>query len=190
MIAAMAVLTASFLAGGIAIVHGWLTPLNSQASSAARLLEVSACESAARAIAATSAIPAIDECFASSPQTGARKEPQPGSALHTITVKFDYDFTRNPVCKGELKDACVSTFIVYDISGTKPYKLFSIPAPADAKGLTKGITATSPRMLFGVGRHRIGVAAASANGKESPPIDCNTIVEIKPVDAGSVPPAP
>jgi hypothetical protein len=100
--------------------------------------------------------------------------------MHTVTVKFDYDFTHTPLCNGKIKDACVSTFTVYDISGPKVYKLFSVPAPANAKGMMKGITATSPRMLFEVGKHRIGVSAVSASGKESPPVACDTIVEIGP----------
>lgn len=183
------VLCALVVAGGIAFFHGALMPSDTHASSEARLLEVSACESAVNANLKPDAVPAIDACLGNSQEIAERRNEPTGSGMHTITVKFDYDFTHNPVCKGKVKDTCVSTFIVYDISGPKLYKLFSVPAPANAKGVMKGITATSPRMLFEVGKHRIGVAAVSANGKESPPIDCNTIIEIKPSEAATAPPA-
>ena len=189
MLAGIVLFVGLLLTGGIAAFHGGLIPLGSETAESARAHRILACESVLYAAADPNAIPAIDECASNEQNKDSRNEPQTGSAMHTITVKFDYDFTHNPVCSAKIKDACVSTFIVYDISGTKPYKLFSIPAPADAKGVTKGITATSPRMLFGVGKHRIGVAAVSGKGIESPPIDCNTIVEIKPPGLGSAPPA-
>jgi hypothetical protein len=68
---------------------------------------------------------------------------------------------------------------VYDISSAKPYLLFSIPAPQNAQGVMKGITATSPRMWFAVGSHRIGVSAEMPDGEKSPPRDCKVIIEIK-----------
>jgi len=102
-----------------------------------------------------------------------------GSAMHSITVQFDYDFTKTPACSVKVTTACVKTFDVYDISGEKPYLLFSIPVPANAQGAMKGITATSPRMLFAIGKHRIGVSAQLPNGVKSPPRDCKVIIEIK-----------
>ncbi|HEY4950570.1 MAG TPA: hypothetical protein VIH88_09575 [Candidatus Acidoferrales bacterium] len=106
--------------------------------------------------------------------------PQPGdSATHSITVQFDYDFTKTPACSTKVTNACVKTFDVYDISGDKPYLLFSIPVPQNAQGAMKGITATSPRMLFAVGKHRIGVSARMPDGEKSPPRDCKVIIEIK-----------
>jgi hypothetical protein len=108
--------------------------------------------------------------------------------MHSITVRFDYDFTKTPVCSAKVTAACVQTFDVYDISGDKPYLLFSIPAPQNAQGVMKGITATSPRMLFSIGRHRIGVSARMPNGEKSPPRDCKVIVEIK-ADHPPSPPA-
>ena len=56
---------------------------------------------------------------------------------------------------------------MYDISGDKPYFLFSAPVPSGAHGLMKGITATSPRLLFAVGKHRIAVSAREPDGKET-----------------------
>lgn len=146
----------------------------------ARSRRILNCEGELAEVAATGAIGAIDDCVQQAQAKEPPKGDPSGSAMHTVTVKFDYDFTRTPLCSGKTKNSCVSTFTVYDISGPKAYKLFSIPAPVGAKGMMKGITATSPRMLFGVGKHRIGVSAVSANGKESPPIACDTIVEIGP----------
>ena len=115
-------------------------------------------------------------------QGDAQKGTEPpgtGSALHSITVQFDYDFTKTPVCTAKVTKACVQKFNVYDISGEKPYLLFSIPAPPNEQGMVKGIAATSPRMWFAVGSHRIGVSAQTPDGEKSPPRDCKVIIEIK-----------
>jgi hypothetical protein len=118
-----------------------------------------------------------------SPKSSASQkdtDPAPnGSAMHSVTVQFDYDFTKTPACSAKVTTACVQKFEVYDISGDKPYLLFSVPVPPNAQGAMKGITATSPRMLFAVGRHRIGVSAQMPNGQKSPPRDCKVIIEIK-----------
>src|SRR5271163_2685554 len=105
--------------------------------------------------------------------------PESGSAMHSITVQFDYDFTKTPACTSKVTKACVQKFNVYDISGEKPYLLFSVPAPQNAQGMMKGITATSPRMWFAVGKHRIGVSAQMPDGEKSPPRECKVIIEIK-----------
>jgi hypothetical protein len=102
-----------------------------------------------------------------------------GSALHSITVEFDYDFTKTPACTAKVTKACVQKFNVYDISSETHYLLFSIPVPQNAQGLMKGITASSPRMWFAVGSHRIGVSAQMPDGQKSPPRDCKVIIEIK-----------
>jgi hypothetical protein len=123
--------------------------------------------------------------------SGTQPEPNPppsGSAMHSITVHFDYDFTKTPACSTKVTTACVKAFDVYDISGDKPYLLFSVPVPQNAQGAMKGITATSPRMLFAVGKHRIGVSAQMPNGEKSPPRDCRVIIEIK-ADNPPSPPA-
>jgi hypothetical protein len=124
---------------------------------------------------------------ASGASTGTNPPPA-GSAMHSITVQFDYDFTKTPACTAKVTTACIKTFDVYDISSEKPYLLFSIPVPANAQGLMKGITATSPRMLFATGKHRIGVSAQMPNGEKSPPRDCKVIIEIK-ADNPPSPPA-
>jgi hypothetical protein len=105
--------------------------------------------------------------------------PGAGSAMRSITVRFDYDFTKTPACSVKVTTSCVQKFDVYDISGEKPYLVFSIPVPPNAQGPMKGITATSPRMLFAIGKHRIGVSAQMPNGEKSPPRDCKVIIEIK-----------
>ncbi|MGA8405917.1 MAG: hypothetical protein WB680_01965 [Candidatus Acidiferrales bacterium] len=101
------------------------------------------------------------------------------SAMHSITLTFDYDFTKTPACSATVKTQCVAKFSVYDISSHKPYFLFYAPVPSGAHGLMKGITATSPQLLFAVGKHRIAVSAQEPDGKESPPHECKTIIEIK-----------
>lgn len=101
------------------------------------------------------------------------------SAMHSITLTFDYDFTKTPACSATVKTRCVAKFSVYDISSHKPYFLFYAPVPSGAHGLMKGITATSPQLLFAVGKHRIAVSAQEPDGKESPPHECKTIIEIK-----------
>ena len=117
-------------------------------------------------------------------QHGTSQTPE-GSATHSITVKFDYDFTKTPACSAKVTTGCVQKFDVYDISGEKPYLLFSVPAPANAQGAIQGITATSPRMRFAIGKHRIGVSAQMPNGEKSPPRDCKVIIEIKPDNPSS-----
>jgi hypothetical protein len=126
---------------------------------------------------------ATAEAASTAPQSsGAQQGASPAasrSAMHSITVQFDYDFTRTPACSAQVTTACVKTFDVYDISDDKPYLLFSIPVPQNAQGVMKGITASSPRMLFVVGKHRIGVSAQLPNGVKSPPRDCKVVIEIK-----------
>ncbi len=113
-------------------------------------------------------------------QSAGSTPASPDSAMHCITVQFDYDFSKTPACSAKVKTVCVQKFSVYDISGGKPYFLFSVPLPQNTEGLVKGITATSPRLLFAVGKHRIGVAAQMPDGQESKPRDCRVIIEIKP----------
>jgi hypothetical protein len=116
-------------------------------------------------------------------QTPAPKSESAESAKHTITLTFDYDFTKTPACSTTMKVHCVAKFSVYDISSHKPYFLFFAPVPNGAHGLMKGITATSPQLLFAVGKHRIAVSAVEPDGAESPPHECKTIIEIKPTGA-------
>ena len=113
-------------------------------------------------------------------QTPAPTTTSSESSKHVITLTFDYDFTKTPACSAAVKVHCVAKFSVYDISSHKPYFLFFAPVPKGAQGVVKGITATSPQLLFAVGKHRIAVSAVEPDGSESPPHECKTIIEIKP----------
>jgi|ERR1700746_3834352 hypothetical protein len=94
---------------------------------------------------------------------------QTQSPKHTIVVTFNYDFTAVPACSEKVTKKCIAKFIVYDISGEKPYKLFTIPVPAGASGKVKGISAESQPLLFESGKHLLGVSAQRENGEESNP---------------------
>lgn len=88
---------------------------------------------------------------------------------HTISVKFDYNFTATPACSQKVTKKCIAKFVVYDISGGKPYELFAIPVPADASGAVKGISGESQPLLFEPGKHLIAVTAQKDSGEESSP---------------------
>jgi hypothetical protein len=97
---------------------------------------------------------------------------------HTISVTFDYDFTQIHACSATIKKKCIAQFIVYDISGKKPYKLFSIPTPPGAAGALKGIQGDSQPLLFEAGRHQIAVSAQMESGEESNPRAAAVWIEI------------
>jgi hypothetical protein len=86
---------------------------------------------------------------------------------HTITVTFDYDFTATHACSPKITKKCIAKFVVYDISGDKPYKLFTIPVPADATGPVKGVSGESQPLLFESGKHKLAVTAQNDKGEES-----------------------
>jgi hypothetical protein len=99
---------------------------------------------------------------------------------HTISITFDYDFARMHACSKTVTKKCVVQFNVYDISGPKRYKLFSIPAPAGASGAVKGISGTSDPLLFEPGKHLVGVTAQADDGDESSPYACAVWTRIPP----------
>lgn len=76
---------------------------------------------------------------------------QAQSSKHVIVVTFDYDFTAVPARSEKVTKKCIAKFIVYDISGEKPYKLFTIPVPADANGKVKVISGESQRFSSSLG---------------------------------------
>jgi hypothetical protein len=86
---------------------------------------------------------------------------------HTIVVKFDYSFAATPACSQKVTKKCIAKFVVYDISGGKPFKLFEIPVPADASGAVKGISGESQPLLFESGKHLVAVTAQKDSGEES-----------------------
>jgi hypothetical protein len=100
------------------------------------------------------------------------------SSTHTVTVTFDYDFTAMHACSPKVTKKCVARFVVYDISGMKPYKLFTIPAPADANGPIKGISGKSEPLLFESGKHLLAATAQKDSGEESRPQACSVWVAI------------
>ena len=109
-------------------------------------------------LAAVASTIAWGACFA---QTHSHK--------HTIVVTFDYDFTAVPACSEKVSKKCIGKFVVYDISGEKPYKLFTIPVPPGATGKAKGISGESQPLLFESGKHLLGVSAQRESGEESDP---------------------
>ncbi len=111
--------------------------------------------------------------------------------IHSITVKFDYDFTKTPACSARTTSkTCVKEFEVYDVSGGR-YKLFSIPVPEGAKGLVKGITGQSPARTFEPGTHFLSVTALNTMGIESDTNAAKITVEVKrkdlPAPGGAAP---
>jgi hypothetical protein len=114
-------------------------------------------------------------------QTGGAGSTTPQSAVHSIAVAFNYDFTKNAACGPTMSAGCVTKFRVFDISVPgKAYLLFTIAVPPGASGKTNLIKAASPRLPFVVGRHRLGVSAVTAEGAASDPALCSTIVMVGP----------
>ncbi len=109
----------------------------------------------------------------SSAPASAQNQPSaalaPGHSLHSITVTFDYDFTRTPACTQKIHEHCTQRFVVYDISAGYAHraKLFTIPVPDGAKGQMHGITATGPKLDFEPGKHQLAVTAQEPSGVES-----------------------
>jgi hypothetical protein len=118
--------------------------------------------------------------------------PDPAN-VHTVTVKFDYDFTKTPACSPKTTSkTCIKQFDVYDAPGAR-YKLFTIPAPAGATGVVKGITARNPSHTFEPGTHFIAVTAENAAGVESDTNAARVPVEVKrnaTATAGATPAKP
>lgn len=100
------------------------------------------------------------------------------SSKHAITITFDYDFTAMHACSPKVSKKCIAKFVVYDISGKKPYKLFTIPVPADASGPVKGISGQSEPLLFEVGKHLLAVTAQKDTGEESNTYACSVWITI------------
>lgn len=99
---------------------------------------------------------------------------------HTITVRFNYDFQKNPSCaeKPTLK-TCIKQFVVYDISNQRRLRLFSIPVPDGARGFVKGIKGQSPTRIFLPGTHLIAVTAQTEDGMESDVNAARIAVKVK-----------
>ena len=106
--------------------------------------------------------------------------PQAQEGTHRISFKFDYDFRETPACSKKVETKCVRQFALYDLSAglDKKTKLGTAAVPEHAKGLVKGIAATTEPLLFNREKHLIGVAAEMADGTESDPRKCTTAVTI------------
>ena len=112
---------------------------------------------------------------------GFSKAAQEEGSRHSVTVTFDYNFALTPACSETVTDNCVKQFNVYDISAgyEKRTRLFTIPVDPATKGLVKGITGTSPMLLFSPGKHLITVVAQTPSNRKSDPAACETWIEIK-----------
>jgi hypothetical protein len=91
---------------------------------------------------------------------------------HGVTVTFDYDFTENHACSSTVTTNCLARFNVYDVSGTTPTKLFSIPAPSGAAGRVTNITGGIRPLPSKSTKHVFAVSAQMASGAESSPQAC------------------
>jgi hypothetical protein len=96
-----------------------------------------------------------------------------------VTVTFNYDFNLSHACSLTLTKNCVKQFNVYDATDMEQVKLFSIPVPADAAGLVKGITGTSPPLSLRAGEHILVVTAQAVDGTESDPGAATIRIRVK-----------
>lgn len=112
--------------------------------------------------------------------TGVLAGAQGTGSKHKVSITFDYDFTQTPVCPAKTAKTCVTQFNLYDISAgvAKSTKLMSFAPPAGANGVVKGITATTPLLVFEPGKHLLAVTAQMKKGDESDPNKCTIWVEI------------
>jgi hypothetical protein len=97
-----------------------------------------------------------------------------------VTVTFSYDFNLSHACSLTLTKNCVKQFNVYEATDKEQVKLFSIPVPADAAGLVKEITGTSPPLALRAGEHILVVTAQAADGTESDSGAGTIRIRIKP----------
>ncbi len=132
--------------------------------------------------------------YARAPGQAATPAAAPASASdtsgkHTVTVTFNYDFSRTPSCSAKVTKHCIHQFNVYDVSAgaKKRVKLFSIPATPGETKAVPGIKGSSPLMVFEPGKHKLAVTAQDANGKESNVDADTTWVTVPPPTA---PPKP
>ncbi|MGA8035046.1 MAG: hypothetical protein WB985_03670, partial [Candidatus Acidiferrales bacterium] len=117
----------------------------------------------------------------SSGAQGGTSPAAPPSAMHSIGVAFNYDFTKTPACTATVTTGCVAKFEVFDISVPGMERLlFTIAVPAGASGKTNLIKSSSPRMAFVIGKHRLGVSAVTPENSKSDPSSCSTIVAVGP----------
>jgi hypothetical protein len=127
------------------------------------------------------------------PTSSAQTPEQPSQVVQrTVTVTFDYDFSKFPPCSAKVTKKCIQQFDVWEVSAKSPIFLFTIPVPTDAKGPVKGITGSAPKKRpFYTGPHRFGVSAKMpAPGGESDPHQCMVFAQVLPDNAASPVPSP
>jgi hypothetical protein len=120
-------------------------------------------------------------------------EQQPQVVQRTVTVTFDYDFSKYPPCSSKVTKKCIQQFNVWEVSDpANEFFLFTVPVPPNAKGIVKGITGTAPKKRsFFTGPHRIGVSAKlSPPSIPTDPLRCMTFVQVLPDNPASSAPAP
>jgi hypothetical protein len=113
--------------------------------------------------------------------TAKTGSPATASAVpHTITLKFDYNFSVNSACTAKKPtNVCVKEFQVYNLTDKgERTKLFAIKAPDGATGMRK-VTGKSDPLPLAPGQHMLAVAAVSNTGKESNTYACTTMIDIK-----------
>ncbi len=115
----------------------------------------------------------------------------PQSVMRTVTVTFNYDFSKFPPCSARVTKKCILQFNVYEVSASKPVFLFSIPVPPNAKGKVNEITGSAPRKrAFFAGPHRFGVSAKMPGANaESDPYECMTFAQVLPDNPASTAPS-
>ena len=115
----------------------------------------------------------------SAPPSRAQQPQQPRT--HTVKVKFDYNFHIDPACPAQGAKHCVKQFNVYNVTdrGARTL-LFTIPAPAGAHTLKRGIKGSSGPLNLAAGAHQIAVSAVWDNGAESNPAPSATMVTVSP----------
>lgn len=113
----------------------------------------------------------------------AQTPDQPSQVVQrTVTVTFDYDFSKYPPCSTKVIKKCIQQFDVWEVSADKPIFLFTITAPPNRKGIVTGITGSTPkRRAFFTGPHRFGVSAKMpAPDGASNPKQCMVFVQVLP----------
>jgi hypothetical protein len=120
------------------------------------------------------------------PDAQASSQP-PQSVMRTVTMTFNYDFSKFPPCSATVTQKCIQQFNVYEVSTSKPVFLFSIPVPPNAKGPVNGITGSAPqKRAFFTGPHRFGVTAKMPGANaESDPYQCMTFAQVLPDNPAS-----
>jgi hypothetical protein len=108
---------------------------------------------------------------------------QPSQVVkRTVTVTFDYDFSKYPPCSAKVTKKCIQQFDVWEVSADTPIFLFTIPAPLTGAGIVTGITGSAPqKRAFFTGPHRFGVSAKMhAPDGASNPNQCMVFAQVLP----------